>query len=94
MKGYLEFLEKLKGKANANTENPKQEETDIVNKMVFERYKVFIKQYTEWVDANRDKLEEESYKVMVKFLTRCEKTGLFQTKMLHYNDTMLTVKCY
>lgn len=89
VKRYEEFLEKLKGKANANTENPKQEETDIVNKMTFERHKVFIKQYTEWVDANRNKLEEESYKVMVKFLTRCEKRGLFQTKRLHYNVTIV-----
>lgn len=27
------------------------------------RYKVFLKQYKEWVDANKDRLEEESYKV-------------------------------
>ncbi|KAK4395628.1 protein PLASTID TRANSCRIPTIONALLY ACTIVE 10 [Sesamum angolense] len=30
--------------------------------MCLERYKVFLKQYHEWVDANRDQLEEESYK--------------------------------
>ncbi|CAA0806950.1 Nucleic acid-binding- OB-fold-like protein [Striga hermonthica] len=29
--------------------------------MSFERYKVFLKQYNEWVEANRDRLEEESY---------------------------------
>ncbi|KZV24851.1 hypothetical protein F511_14734 [Dorcoceras hygrometricum] len=27
-----------------------------------ERYNVFLKQYSEWVEANRDRLEEESYK--------------------------------
>ncbi|KAJ9567700.1 hypothetical protein OSB04_003666 [Centaurea solstitialis] len=30
--------------------------------LCLDRYKVFLKQYNEWVDANRDKLEEESYK--------------------------------
>ncbi|XVE54526.1 hypothetical protein DITRI_Ditri03aG0088600 [Diplodiscus trichospermus] len=30
--------------------------------MGLERYKVFLKQYKEWVDANKDRLEEESYK--------------------------------
>lgn len=30
--------------------------------MSLERWKAFTKQYTEWVDANRDRLEEESYK--------------------------------
>ncbi|KAF3329462.1 hypothetical protein FCM35_KLT04793 [Carex littledalei] len=83
VKGYEEFLEKLKGKANANTENPKQEETDIVNKMAFERYKVFIKQYTEWVDANRDKLEEESYKFDQDYYPGRRKRGK------DYNEEML-----
>ncbi|CAN1224337.1 Protein PLASTID TRANSCRIPTIONALLY ACTIVE 10 [Linum grandiflorum] len=27
----------------------------------FDRYKVFLKQYNEWVDANKDRLEQESY---------------------------------
>ncbi|PON85312.1 Polyribonucleotide nucleotidyltransferase [Trema orientale] len=27
-----------------------------------DRYKMFLKQYKEWVDANKDRLEEESYK--------------------------------
>lgn len=31
--------------------------------MNMERYKVFLKQYKEWVAANKDRLEEESYKV-------------------------------
>ncbi|KAL9338057.1 hypothetical protein Peur_069826 [Populus x canadensis] len=30
--------------------------------MCLERYKVFLKQYEEWVEANKDRLEEESYK--------------------------------
>lgn len=28
-----------------------------------DRYKMFLKQYNEWVEANKDRLEEESYKV-------------------------------
>ena len=32
--------------------------------MCFDRYKMFLKQYKEWVDANEDILEEESYKVL------------------------------
>lgn len=30
----------------------------------YDRYKIFLKQYQEWVDANKDRLEEESYKVL------------------------------
>ncbi|XP_039120899.1 protein PLASTID TRANSCRIPTIONALLY ACTIVE 10 isoform X2 [Dioscorea cayenensis subsp. rotundata] len=30
--------------------------------MCLDRYKVFLKQYNEWVAANKDRLEEESYK--------------------------------
>nr|GEX33628.1 protein plastid transcriptionally active 10 [Tanacetum cinerariifolium] len=33
-----------------------------VDGLCLDRYKVFLKQYNEWVDANRDRLEEESYK--------------------------------
>ncbi|KAK6123697.1 hypothetical protein DH2020_042562 [Rehmannia glutinosa] len=33
--------------------------------MCLERYKVFLKQYNEWVEANRDRLEEESYKKVI-----------------------------
>lgn len=35
-------------------------ETDDI---CLDRYKVFLKQYKEWVAANKDRLEEESYKV-------------------------------
>lgn len=31
--------------------------------MCLDRYKMFLKQYKEWVAANKDRLEEESYKV-------------------------------
>lgn len=31
--------------------------------MCLDRYKVFLKQYKQWVAANKDRLEEESYKV-------------------------------
>jgi hypothetical protein len=31
--------------------------------LALERYNVFLKQYKEWVETNRDRLEEESYKV-------------------------------
>ena len=34
-----------------------------VDGLCLDRYKVFLKQYNEWVEANRDRLEEESYKV-------------------------------
>ncbi|KAF6173681.1 hypothetical protein GIB67_000583 [Kingdonia uniflora] len=32
------------------------------NNVCLDRYKVFLKQYKEWVEANKDRLEEESYK--------------------------------
>lgn len=33
------------------------------DELCLDRYKVFLKQYKEWVSANKDRLEEESYKV-------------------------------
>lgn len=33
------------------------------DEMCLDRYKVFLKQYNEWVAANKDRLEEEAYKV-------------------------------
>ncbi|KAK3439794.1 hypothetical protein EUGRSUZ_B00143 [Eucalyptus grandis] len=44
-------LEDVESRASADTDD-----------MCLERYKVFLKQYKEWVDANKDRLEEESYK--------------------------------
>lgn len=35
--------------------------------MCLDRYKMFVKQYTEWVEANKDRLEEESYKVFDEY---------------------------
>lgn len=51
-------------------ENGVRTETDDV---CLDRYKVFLKQYKEWVDANKDLLEEESYKVSISYLfkTQC-----------------------
>ncbi|KAF8755813.1 hypothetical protein HU200_011285 [Digitaria exilis] len=34
---------------------------DAPKDLALERYKVFLKQYKEWVEANRDRLEQESY---------------------------------
>lgn len=36
--------------------------------MCLERYKVFLKQYEEWVEANKDRLEEESYEVVFQMM--------------------------
>lgn len=47
-----------------NVEEMVKTETDQMN---LERYKVFLKQYNEWVAANKDRLEEESYKVKGNF---------------------------
>lgn len=33
--------------------------------LCLDRYKMFVKQYSEWVEANRDQLEEESCKVVL-----------------------------
>lgn len=38
------------------------------DQMCLERYKMFLKQYNEWVEANKDRLEEDSYKVASQFL--------------------------
>ena len=37
-----------------------------------DRYKVFLKQYKEWVEANKDRLEVESYKVLILHHTNAE----------------------
>ena len=37
-----------------------------------DRYRVFLKQYKEWVEANKDSLEEESYKVLILHHTNAE----------------------
>lgn len=44
-------LDQVENEARSNTDD-----------LCLDRYKMFLKQYNEWVEANRDKLEEESYK--------------------------------
>ncbi|XP_072973755.1 protein PLASTID TRANSCRIPTIONALLY ACTIVE 10 [Typha angustifolia] len=51
--------------------------------MLLERYKVFLKQYKEWVAANRDRLEEESYKCDQDYYPGRRKRGK------DYKDDML-----
>lgn len=50
-------------------ENGVRTDTDDV---CLDRYKVFLKQYKEWVEANKDRLEEESYKVSISLQTNAE----------------------
>lgn len=60
-----EELEFIRGAHKLEAERVDLEEeirTDV-DSMCVERYKVFLKQYKEWVAANRERLEEESYKV-------------------------------
>lgn len=40
-----------------------EESSTDTEELCLERYKVFLKQYNEWVAANKDRLEKESYKV-------------------------------
>ncbi|WOK96583.1 protein PLASTID TRANSCRIPTIONALLY ACTIVE 10 [Canna indica] len=59
-----EELEFIRGAHKLQAERVDLEEvvsTDT-DQMCLERYKVFLKQYKEWVAANKDMLEEESYK--------------------------------
>lgn len=44
--------------------------TRDTDNMALERYNMFLRQYEEWVEANKDRLEEESYKVTY-FLMFC-----------------------
>ncbi|CAH8267888.1 unnamed protein product [Arabidopsis lyrata] len=50
-------------------------EDAAVDKMCLERFKVFLKQYNEWVEANKDRLEEESYKYDQDFYPGRRKRG-------------------
>ncbi|KAG1363391.1 putative protein tex [Cocos nucifera] len=56
--------------------------TDVDN-MCLERYHVFVKQYKEWVAANQEKLEEESYKFDQDYYPGRRKRGK------DYKDDML-----
>lgn len=60
--GFMREAHKLLAKRVRleDLENGVRTETDDV---CLDRYTMFLKQYNEWVDANKDRLEEESYKV-------------------------------
>ncbi|URE14691.1 hypothetical protein MUK42_12397 [Musa troglodytarum] len=57
----LEFIREAH-KLQAERVDPGEEVSTDTDRMCLERYEVFLKQYKEWVAANRDRLEEESYK--------------------------------
>lgn len=52
----------MEAAAAAGVRNVEKVEDGPVD-LALDRYKVFLKQYKEWVEANRDRLEEESYRV-------------------------------
>ncbi|KAG4190821.1 hypothetical protein ERO13_A07G053200v2 [Gossypium hirsutum] len=56
--------------------------------MELDRYKVFLKQYKEWVDANKDRLEEESYKYDQDYYPGRRKRGK------DYKEEMLELPFY
>lgn len=58
----LEFIREAH-KLQAERVDLEAEVSTDTDQMCLERYKVFLKQYKEWVAANRDRLEQESYKV-------------------------------
>lgn len=61
---YIREAHKMQAKRVSveEIENGVRTETDDV---CLDRYKVFLKQYKEWVEANKDRLEEESYEVSI-----------------------------
>ncbi|XP_076887971.1 protein PLASTID TRANSCRIPTIONALLY ACTIVE 10-like [Bidens hawaiensis] len=68
-RGWEVDLEELEFIREAHMFNEKVELDQVLNEarkdtdgLCLDRYKVFLKQYNEWVEANRDRLEEESYK--------------------------------
>ncbi|KAL8456799.1 hypothetical protein ACS0TY_034876 [Phlomoides rotata] len=66
-KKELEFIRgahKLHSVLRVDGENVEErlEKGTKTEDMCLDRYKVFLKQYNEWVEANRNRLEEESYK--------------------------------
>ncbi|XP_071692264.1 protein PLASTID TRANSCRIPTIONALLY ACTIVE 10 [Rutidosis leptorrhynchoides] len=59
----LEFIrEAHKLEFRVGVDQVMNEAKSDVDGLCLDRYKVFLKQYNEWVDANRDRLEQESYK--------------------------------
>ncbi|MCL7037772.1 hypothetical protein MKW94_027776 [Papaver nudicaule] len=59
-----------------------------VDNMCLERYKMFLKQYKEWVAANKDRLEEESYKFDQDYCPGRRKRGA------DYREDMLELPFY
>ncbi|XP_058192308.1 protein PLASTID TRANSCRIPTIONALLY ACTIVE 10 [Rhododendron vialii] len=60
----LEFIRgahKLQA-VRVDLEKVEEEASTDTDELCLERYKVFLKQYNEWVVANKDRLEKESYK--------------------------------
>lgn len=56
--------------------------------LCFDRYKAFVKQYQEWVAANKDRLEEESYKEDQDYFPGRRKRGK------DYKEDMLELPFY
>ncbi|KAH0462563.1 hypothetical protein IEQ34_010138 [Dendrobium chrysotoxum] len=80
-----EELEFIRGAHKLEAERAYLEEeirTDV-DSMCVERYKVFLKQYKEWVAANRERLEGESYKFDQDYYPGRRKRGK------DYKDDML-----
>lgn len=66
----LEFIRgahKLQA-VRVDLEKVEEEASTDTDELCLERYKVFLKQYNEWVAANKDRLEKESYKVYYDLL--------------------------
>ncbi|KAI3673593.1 hypothetical protein L6452_39716 [Arctium lappa] len=75
-KEELEFIrEAHKLPVRVDFDQVQNEARSNTDDLCLDRYKVFLKQYNEWVDANRDKLEEESYKYDQDFYPGRRKRG-------------------
>lgn len=73
-KKELEFIREAHKMQSVRVNYDKVEEMvkTETDDMVLDRYKMFLKQYNEWVAANKDRLEEESYKVQGNFVSLYE----------------------
>ncbi|XP_010927645.1 protein PLASTID TRANSCRIPTIONALLY ACTIVE 10 isoform X1 [Elaeis guineensis] len=78
----LEFMREAHKLQAERVDLDEEVSTDVDN-MCLERYQVFLKQYREWVAANREKLEEESYKFDQDYYPGRRKRGR------DYKDDML-----
>ncbi|XP_008239427.1 PREDICTED: protein PLASTID TRANSCRIPTIONALLY ACTIVE 10 [Prunus mume] len=58
---YIREAHKLQA-VRVGLDELEREATTETDDLCLDRYKVFLKQYKEWVAANKDRLEEESYK--------------------------------